>query len=92
VRIGAASSALRAADPLAFLNPDGTIAVVIRADHAAKATLTGLPEGDYFVEIAFKGSGAAPAKAVHIGTDGSLLAEIPGPGVISLRPAQRAGG
>jgi hypothetical protein len=92
VRIGAASTAPYAADPIAFQNPDGSIAVVIRADHAAKVTLTDLPQGDYLLQTASKGSGMPQPTAVHIGPDGRYLAEIPGPGVISLRPAPKAGG
>ncbi len=91
VRIGAASSDPKAIDPLAFVAADGGMAVVLRAGAAASAQITGLPEGDYWLETAFAGGGTPEPVFFHVGPGGSFTTEIPGPGVISLRPATDGG-
>ncbi|MFZ1663632.1 MAG: hypothetical protein WAT77_16905, partial [Paracoccaceae bacterium] len=84
VRIGAGSSAVDWADPLAFVNPDGGSVVEVKAEGATPLAVRGLPEGDYKVSWAVtSGSGELP-DSIHVGADGVLLAKVPGKGVLTI--------
>lgn len=87
-RIAAKSTAPQEVNPLAFVYPDGTMAVVMRTEKAAAAHIKGLPEGDYWLETAFEGGGTADKVFFHVGPDHAFTASIPARGVIAIRPAK----
>ena len=87
-RIGASSSNPSVLNPVAFRKPDGGISVVIETQGPASGIVSDLPEGDYLIETAIDGAGGSGPDSGHVGPEGTLAVVIPGPGVISIRPAE----
>lgn len=83
-RIGAVSSDIRLAAPVAFAGPDGALVIVIRASAAGQAEIPGLPEGKYHVSYAVQsGSGMIEQPfAVIEGTP--LIVDLPAAGVVTV--------
>jgi len=89
VRIGAATSNAKAADPVAFVTPEGGMAVVLRLDKAASVAVHDLPAGDYLLETAYGGGGTTAPVSFHADGAQPFVTDLPGPGVISIRPDRR---
>jgi hypothetical protein len=83
VRIGAASRN-PALDPLAFVNADGSYAVVVKADGAEEFTVSGLPAGDYGVTYATEDEWGVGLPDQTIGPSGALSVDMPGKGVLTV--------
>jgi hypothetical protein len=83
VRIGA-QSASNALDPLAFINPGGRYAVVVKADAAATFTVQGLPAGLYGVTFTTATATHVAGPDATVASGGLLNASIPGRGVLTI--------
>lgn len=81
-RIGATSDS-DGAEPLAFLNPDGSLTVAARSVEGGPVTITGLPQGAYRLFWATR-DGCAVSVAAPVGADGRAEFELPGAGVFAL--------
>ena len=81
VRVGAGSSD-NAFDPLAFVNPDGRLVVVVKARHGGSFVVQGLPAGAY--EATFTTASESHARATPVMTGTSLQADMPARGVITI--------
>jgi hypothetical protein len=87
LRIAAESTDEVAFDPVAFINPDGSYAVVAMAAAPGEISVRGLPAGAYSVSWAVaEGSGGLPAP-VTVRTGEPLRAAMPGKGVITISAA-----
>jgi hypothetical protein len=84
VRLGAATSD-DALSPVAFRNADGGTVVVVRAGRGGRLRVTGLPAGRYVAAWTTR-ERAGEAAAVSVTSGGSLAAEIPGVGFLTLAP------
>ncbi len=84
VRIGADSTSRQAFDPVAFVNADGRMTVVMVADGAGSVTVRGLRPGSYGISYAIgSGSDTLPDAAVAAAGD-ALTIEMPGTGVLTI--------
>lgn len=96
-RIGASSSAEGRAAPVAYVNPNGAYAVVVKASKPLAAlTVRGLPAGDYKVSYATKDASFEPERVYPVKAGEPLTIEVPAAGVLSLfdarlPPGARAG-
>jgi hypothetical protein len=88
VRIGAQGGG--SFSPLAFVNPDGTWAVVIQADAGGEIAIAGLPAGTYGGEYALEAGGSGPLPAATIGPGEDLLVTVPGRGALAVRGEEDA--
>lgn len=81
VRLGAVSTG--AVSTVAFRNADGRYVVVARSHGRARMTVQGLPAGRYGTTWTTRDSSGAAADTA-IAANGSLVAEIPGAGVLTV--------
>ncbi len=86
-RIGAASTDMWLAAPVAFESPTGEIAIILKTFRAGQAEITDLPAGTYYVSYAVEaGSGRIEQPfAVVEGTP--LIVDMPGKGVVTISPS-----
>lgn len=83
-RVGA-SSTDDEVDPLAFVDPGGKFAVVVKAEDEARFTVGGLPAGRYDVGYTTGDSFLWKANEVTVEAGVPVEVSIPGRGVLSLR-------
>lgn len=80
-RIGAETTSA-AFDPLAFVNSDGRVVVVVKADAAGKITIRGLPAGVYGISYATNEQTGEQRQIQAINNE--LVTNIPSAGVITI--------
>jgi glycosyl hydrolase family 30 len=81
VRVGANSSAA-AFDPLAFVNPDGRLVVVVKAQRGGSLVVQGVPAGAYEATCT---TASEALRRVTVAPDGaSLRVEMPARGVMTI--------
>lgn len=73
--------------PLAFVKPDGGVVVTAIIDTPKAITLTGLPPGDYAMEMTTGRAFAQSNGTVAVGADGRARLDLKSKGVIALFPA-----
>jgi hypothetical protein len=83
-RIGAESSDMSLAAPVAFEGPDGALVIVIRAGSTAQAEIPGLPAGVYRVSYAVQAGSGVIEQPFAVAKGTPLLVDIPGRGVITI--------
>jgi hypothetical protein len=83
VRIGATTTD-DAFDPLAFVNPDGKLVVVVKAGEGGAFSVLGFPAGTYGVQYTTSDESDAPASDVTVGAGGALTTQIPESGVLTV--------
>ncbi len=89
VRVGA-SSTRKSLDPLAFVNPDRSTALIVKSEVESDVEVIGLPSGRYEVSYALEQNSVAVEETILVKQGGSLETHMPGPGVLtvsSYRPA-----
>lgn len=88
VRVAADSSTM-AMDPVAFVNTDGTTAVLIRARWGTDAVIEGLPGGVYRATYTTETGTVELLSGIEIGAGGSVEVSLPGSGLLLItdRPA-----
>ena len=84
VRVDAKSNKTKWADPLAFVNPDGSTTVVINAKRESEFVVRGLPADDYFVSYAIENNSVELPTPINISDGGELHTGIPGKGVLTI--------
>ena len=84
VRIGATSSR-RAFSPAAFVNPDGSTVVLVRASRGGSVTIAGVDPRSYDAWFVSDGDYATTPIQAEVGDDGTLGAGIPGSGLLVVR-------
>jgi hypothetical protein len=88
VRAGAtrisSSTADQALVTVAFVNPDGTYVVVIRADRERKISVRGLPSGTYGVTYTTPNVHGATSPDVTIASGGTVDVVLPDEGVLTV--------
>jgi hypothetical protein len=90
-RIGARATTPRRVAPVAYVNPDGAYAVVLKTEAALPAVIVGgLPPGRYRVSWATDARSEEPGKTIEVGPAGTLTAAIPAAGVLSVFDARLA--
>lgn len=87
-RIGATSNAGRRVEPVAFINPNGAYAVVMKAEKASEIVVKGLPAGEYRVSYAVPSGSVELPAATRVAAGGVLSTAIPDEGVISVFDAR----
>ncbi len=88
VRIGAAS-ADPALKPLAFLRPDGGVALSVIVDRPAEFTVGGLPAGVYEIERTTPQKPGESAGTATVGDDGRAALSMQSPGVLTIYARSR---
>lgn len=83
VRIGASSTDERTMDPLAFLNPDGSMTLIVKSDAPGDLLIKGLSDGAYTVSYAIADESRELSDPI-ISDGGSATVRMPGEGVLSL--------
>jgi hypothetical protein len=83
VRIEATTSN-PAQDPLAFINPDGSWVVVVRAARSGEISVGGLPAGTYGIRYTTASAADVNPGDVAINGGDSLVTQIPAAGVLTL--------
>jgi hypothetical protein len=93
VRVGARSDDVRF-NPLAFINPDGTQVVVVKADDAGSFAIQGLQAGRYEIASTTRSSADTRVGAVVLAGGDVLRTSIAGRGVLTVsgRPSADGGG
>lgn len=85
VRIGAATGN-RAFDPAAFINPDGSHVVVVKASSGGTFSVVGLPAGTYGINFTTDAQFNADLMDITLTTGQKLETTIPAKGVITIYP------
>lgn len=88
-RIGATTSD-HAFAPVAFVNPDGTETVVVKAARAGRLAVDGLVPGSYGLSYTTEAETGGTLAPVVLSRNGTLSAAIPAPGVLTIH-GTRAG-
>lgn len=83
-RVGARVESGSGVDPLAFINPDGSTTMVIKAKRATRFTLNDLPAGAYEISYALPERSEILPDRIEIGADEPLTTRIPNKGVITI--------
>ena len=83
VRIGSSTTS-RTFDPVAFINPDGGYAIVVKADSGGVVAVTGLPAGTYGVTSTTEGAQDGGGEGIAVSERDTLRASIPGKGVLTI--------
>jgi len=84
VRLGASSSDPAAYDPAAFRNPNGALAVVVKAMSSGQIQVDGLAPGLYGIKYTTDARQDVDLPDVSLQAGQSLTASIPGAGVITV--------
>ncbi len=85
-RIGAASTDIGLAAPVAFESPEGEITVILKAGRGGQAEITDLPAGTYYVSYAAE-AGSGRIEQPFAVVDGTpLIVDMPGKGVVTVSP------
>jgi len=71
-------------DPLAFRNPSGHYAVVIRTNGRGKISVNGLPAGNYGIQYTTNDRLGADLSDIDLQASGTLTTSIPATGVITI--------
>ncbi len=82
-RIGATSDNATFA-PVAFINPDGSRTVVVKAEGAGTVRINGLPSGNYRVSWATSAGSNQLASPIAVQSGNPLSTNMPGRGVITI--------
>jgi len=84
IRVGASSSS-GSVDPLAFVNPDGTMTVIANAAAATDLSISGLPAGTYGITYVIDSeAGAVDLPDVVVSEGSPLVTSIPWEGVLTV--------
>ncbi|MFZ5750060.1 MAG: hypothetical protein ACOY5U_03245 [Pseudomonadota bacterium] len=89
-RVGAGSSDPASVNPLAFLNPDGSMTVMLRSDTAGPVEVSGLVPGAYAFSEATEVGTTVPADPVAVDATGTARIQLGGRGVAVLTSWRRA--
>ena len=81
-RVQATSSDERRGDPVAFVNTDGSVTVVVKSSGAQEVTVAGLPAGDYAIRYVIASGEGGPPDRVTVATGAPLVASMPDKGVL----------
>ncbi len=89
VRVEASSNEV-GYDPVAFINANGSHVVVVKADSDATIIVNGLPAARYGVTYTTSSEYDVALPEVTLGTGGSIMANIPDKGVMTIHELRRA--
>ena len=92
VRRGATRIAATSADanvrPVAFINPDGSYAVVVHADASGTYTVSPVPAGSYYVTRSSASAARTPLGIVTVGGDGIASLALNSGDIATLAPIE----
>ncbi len=77
-------------DPVAFINPDDSHVVVVKADSSGTIILNGLPAARFGITYTTSSNYDVSLPDVTLGTGGSIMATIPAAGVMTVYEIRRA--